>query len=197
MKYEKELIDFYNEFYKFDWENQEAYCNYLAQSFYYIRHSTKTLALAAGHLNFEDSKIFKRMVKHIGEELNHEMLCSKDLKALGKTVEDYTETPETQALYQSQYYKIQHENPLSYLGYVYVLESSCCMIVPKILREKLEPNYPRESYNFLKVHADEDPGHLTQLQEVLASLKPEDMETVAENMFFTMTSFLNLLKSCK
>jgi pyrroloquinoline quinone (PQQ) biosynthesis protein C len=193
MFHEQRLHSLYDSFYNFPWENEKSYAEYLAQSFFYIRHSTKTLALAAGHLPFEDSKVFRRMIKHVSEEMNHEILCTKDLEAIGKDIDNYTEAPATQSLYQTQYYKIQHQNPKSYLGYVYVLESICCLVVPKVVKEKLIPNYPKQGINFLRVHGEEDPGHLEQAKIIISSLSDKDQKAVADNMLHTIKSFEHFL----
>ncbi len=193
MFHEKELNSLYDRFYNFDWQNQNVYAEYLAQSFYYIRHSTKMLALAAGHTSLSEPKIFRRMVKHIGEEMNHELLCQKDLEALGFSLIDFHEAPATQSLYQSQYYKIQHQSPKAYLGYIYVLESLCCNVVPKILRDKLDPKYPKAATNFLRLHGEEDPGHLEQAKNVISNLNEQDLSEVANNMKHTIRAYEHFL----
>lgn len=193
MFHEKKLHEMYDHFYNFNWQDQECYANYLAQSYYYVNHSTKTLALAAGYMPTTEPKVFNRMVKHISEEMNHEVLCDKDLQAMNKNLHDYPESPATQALYQAQYYKIQHENPKSYFGYIYVLESLCCMVLPKVLEDKLKPNYPKQAINFLRIHADEDPGHLEQAKKVIASFSDEDQKAVADNMLYTIDSYKHFL----
>jgi pyrroloquinoline quinone (PQQ) biosynthesis protein C len=193
MFHEKQLHTLYDTFYNFAWENQKAYVEYLGQSYFYIEHSTKTLALAAGYMPLSESKIFRRMIKHIGEEMNHEILCVKDLEALGQSMANFTESPATQSLYQPQYYKIQHQNPKAYLGYIYVLESICCLVVPKVLKDKLIPNYPKQAINFLRVHAEEDPGHLEQAKNVIASMNEKDQKDVADNMLHTIRAYEHFL----
>lgn len=189
MFHEKRLHTLYDNFYNFRWEDENAYAEYLAQSYFYVQHSTKTLALAAGYMPLSDSKVFRRMVKHIGEEMNHEILCVKDLEALGKSLDSYIESPATQSLYQPQYYKIQHQNPKSYFGYIYVLESICCAVVPKVLNDKLINKYPKQAINFLRVHAEEDPSHLEQAKNVISSFSESDQSAVANNMLHTIRAF--------
>ncbi len=197
MNLEKEFTEYYDKCYQLDWADEKFYKNFLAQSYFYIRHSTKTLALAASHLSFEDNKLFKRMVKHIAEEMNHEMLCTKDLKNLGHGIDEFQEFPETQSLYQAQYYKIQHQNPKSYLGYIYVLESSCVNILPRILKDKLNDKFDKLALTFLSVHADEDVDHIESAKKVISELSGSDLESVEDNMKFTMKSYLNFLRACQ
>lgn len=193
MFHEKRLHSLYDKFYNFKWDDEGAYTEYLGQSYFYIQHSTKTLALAAAHMPLSEPKVFRRMIKHIGEEMNHEILCVKDLEALGKSMESFKESPATQSLYQPQYYKIQHQNPKAYLGYIYVLESICCLVVPKVLKDKLIPTYPKQAINFLRVHADEDPGHLEQAKNVIASFNEADQKDVADNMLHTIRAYEHFL----
>lgn len=195
MFYEKELISLYDRFSEFKWENESVYAEYLAQSFYYIRHSTKMLALSAGYIGFDDAKVFRRMVRHIGEEMSHEILCTRDLEVLGKSLDTYEEMPATQSLYQPQYYKIQHQNPTAYLGYIYVLESICCSVVPKVLTKKLNPIYPEGATSFLRLHGEEDPDHLEKAKETISSLNEENRKAVAQNMLHTIEAYKHFLNS--
>ncbi len=197
MFHEKQLHTLYDKFYNFKWEDENAYAEYLGQSYFYIQHSTKTLALAAGHLPLDESKVFRRMIKHIGEEMNHEILCIKDLEGLGRSISEFKESPAVQALYQPQYYKIQHQNPKAYFGYIYVLESICCLVVPKVLKDKLMSKYPKQAINFLRVHADEDPGHLEQAKNVIASFSEADQRAVADNMLLTINAFEHFLSDAQ
>ena len=73
----------------FAWTDRAAYAGWLAQTYYYVRHSTRLLAAAAArfpHGRAGDT-MHHRFGAHIGEEKRHELLCVRDLQALGETLD--------------------------------------------------------------------------------------------------------------
>lgn len=193
MKFEKNLHQMYDNFYNFNWKDKSAYCNYLAQSFFYISHSTRLLAAAASRCKLSEQNLFKRMVKHVGEEANHELLCVKDLKNLGKNISDYTEYSSTKALYQTQYFGIEHYSPTYLLGYIYTLETAACIVGPKIINDQLKGTYDKSSCSFLQVHANEDLDHVEEAKKTISSLSDSERDMVTENIAFTCDLFSGML----
>jgi pyrroloquinoline quinone (PQQ) biosynthesis protein C len=180
-------------FYNFPWEEKLAYAEYLAQSYYYIDHSCRLLALAASQTSNDEKPVFKRMADHLREEMNHERLCTHDLKILGFTLENFPELPSTQALYEQQYFHIQKYGATSFLGYVYTLETIACLTGPRILQDKLAKTYPASACTFLKVHAEEDPEHITKARELILSLTPNQVEKINRNIEITCSMFTHFL----
>jgi hypothetical protein len=83
----------------FPWQEKRAYAQFLAQTFYYVRHSTMLLALAAGMIAPGDRKVFDRYIKHIGEERNHDILARRELEGLGFDLDQMPELPSTKLSY--------------------------------------------------------------------------------------------------
>src|SRR5262245_13457821 len=77
----------------FPWAHREAYAAWLAQTYYYVSHSTRLLALAASRYTVADDAFHLRCLEHLREEKSHEKLATADLKALGKTAREYPEFP--------------------------------------------------------------------------------------------------------
>ena len=89
---------------RFPLEDPQCYGNYLAQTFYYVSHSTRLLAFAAGLMTREQEPHFRRFIRHISEESAHEVLAEKDLHDLNLTPNDFLQLPETRSLWETQYY---------------------------------------------------------------------------------------------
>src|SRR4030095_9279247 len=62
---------------------RQHYAKLLIEIYHYVKHSTRLLALAAGHTSPLRGDLFRRFVAHIGEESGHEMWALADLAALG------------------------------------------------------------------------------------------------------------------
>ena len=107
----------------YPWQDPEAYALYLSQTYYYVLHSTRLLALSAAHMKVSDNTFHRRFLEHASEEKGHDLMALKDLEVLGFRLEDFPELPHTRMFWETQYYKIEHNDPLSLLGYVIALEA--------------------------------------------------------------------------
>ncbi|MFA5583120.1 MAG: iron-containing redox enzyme family protein [Bacteriovoracaceae bacterium] len=162
------------------WDNSEVYADYLAQTYYYVNHSERFLALAAALFKNEDRLLMRRFFKHLGEESAHDQLLLKDIENLGFNIKDFPEHPETKMFWETQYYKIQHEDPATLLGYIYFLEDLACDICPE-LTKLLLPLFGEKTVRFLKLHGEEDPDHVEKAYEQIMKLAPERQELIAMN----------------
>lgn len=164
------------------WANREFYSNYLAQTFYYVRHSTRILALSAGRLDYENQqKIHLRFLKHLGEEANHEKLALNDLKFMGHTIDDFDELNTTRFFYETQYYKIEHQHPLALMGYILFLEVLAQNVCPPLSR-KLADLHGKKSATFLLVHGEEDPEHVSEAKKLLETLDARAIDHITVNL---------------
>src|SRR3989338_1125178 len=144
---------------KIPWEDSRAYAQFLAQTYYYICHSTRLLAASAALFSYQNKALHKRFLHHIDEENAHELLALRDLQKLGYKISDFPELPETKALYEAQYFKIEHYDPSALMGYILALETMACKDF-KWMKEKVTELYGKECAKFIQVHADEDPDHV-------------------------------------
>ncbi len=178
----------------FPWHNKEVYGNYLAQTFHFVKHSTRLLASAAGRMDNTQEKIFRRFTKHISEEQSHEVLAERDLKNLGYNLSDFSELGITQAFYQAQYYQIEHVSPFSLLGYILMLESlgvgGCGYAA-----EQAGKFFGTKCATFLKVHADEDPDHVEKAYQTILSLPLNEQKVIWQNYELTHQNYSLLLST--
>lgn len=179
---------------KFPWEEKLAYAWFLSQTYYYVCHSTKLLHVAVGRMKQSDKKFYKRFVEHLTEENGHEMIALKDLKKLGFDIKDFPELPETRMFWESQYYKIEHNDPISLLGYIYALEAIASQVCP-LIKKELEKYYPNDCHSFIKVHGEDDPEHVEKALDQIKELPAERLRWVQENFEQSTRSYVHMVNS--
>ncbi|MBC7540862.1 MAG: iron-containing redox enzyme family protein [Bacteriovorax sp.] len=180
-----------------DWKNKEFYADYVAQTFYYVRHSTRLLALCASRLNYEqEQQLHLRFIKHLGEESNHEKLALNDLKHLGYSIDDFKEHNTTRIFYEPQYYKIEHEKPLALMGYVLYLEALAKYVCPPLTQIITELHGNRTA-SFLQVHGEEDPAHVEQALKMIMSLDDANLAIIEKNIIQSSYAYNQMISELK
>lgn len=174
-----ELLEIVNkigdEFESFPWEDPNAYIHWLAQTYFFVRHTTCFLALSASRWGVNRRKEQYKALAHLREESAHDTLLVKDLQAMGAFLDPHDEWPETQAFYQTQYYWIEHETPAAHLGYAYMLEGMACKRAPSAYK-RIVAEHGELAGTFLKVHAEEDPHHFEHGLKFLEQLNDVELK---------------------
>lgn len=176
----------------YPWDNKRAYAEFLAQTYYYICHSTRLLAASASRFSQEDQGMHKRFLHHTDEENSHELLALRDLQKLGYSIKDFPELAQTRILYEVQYYKIEHLDPAALMGYILALETLAGKDF-KWLKEKVTGLYGKECAKFIQVHADEDPDHIEKALEVIEKLDVGRHGHIDMNLEQTAVCYSNML----
>lgn len=171
-----------------DWKNSRVYGDFLAQTYYHIRHSTRLLAAAAARFTPEQETLHLQCLKHAGEEKSHEKLSSSDLEAVGHALGEFPELPATKALYRSQYYLIEHENPLSLFGYAYFLEWIAVEAGSKVIG-MAESFYGPKAVKHMHVHTREDPAHIAVYEKQLDEFTGPDRAALEESVRTTAADY--------
>lgn len=161
---------------RIDFRDPEQYAWWLSQAYYFVKHSTPMLALSAG-LSADNRPYHMRCLEHLSEEKGHDKMLLNDLKLMKRKIEDYPELEGTQAFYQTQYYWIQHKSPMSFLGYIVILEGSAVMTGP----QALEAAKSHKAHTFLSLHSEDDPDHLEKAFRMIEDLPPHEQELIVEN----------------
>jgi hypothetical protein len=179
---------------RFPWADVGAYADWLAQTYFYVRHSTRLLAAAAARFGHDDrgSALHARFAAHMGEEKRHELLCVHDLNALGEPLDRYPERAATRMFYEPQYYKIEHQTPIALFGYILPLEA----VGPTHGKRLLEPvarAHGSRCVAFLKVHVAEDVEHLDKALGLLQGLGEPERALVEQNMEQTTYGYTGIL----
>lgn len=180
---------------EYPWDNKLAYAEFLAQTYYYIRHSTRLLAASAARFSQEDQAMHKRFMKHSDEENSHELLAVRDLQKLGYKIEDFVELPQTRAFYEVQYYKIEHWDPAALLGYILALEVTATHLAP--IEKKLSGLYGKECVKLIQVHSDEDPDHVEKALKSISALKDERVAQIQINIEQSAILYAYMIEAVK
>jgi hypothetical protein len=172
--------------------DSEAYANWLAQTYYFVRHSTALLGFALPHL--KDDNLRHHFEKHLGEETRHDVIAIKDLQKMNRDLSEFEEAAATQAFYQSQYYRIQFEGGTALLGYILFLEG-LSVHWGKDLHAVVKDIHRGSS--FLKVHVEEDPEHLNSAIEMIMSLSPEQQKIIMANFHFSLEMYSSMITNLR
>lgn len=110
--------------------------------------------------------------RHIEEELGHDEWVLDDLLVLGldpASVLSRVPSPAVASMVGSQYYWVLHFHPVAVLGYMAVLEGYPTR--PELIeRLRTRTGLPAAAFRTLAEHAELDPGHGDELDEVIDSL---------------------------
>ncbi len=174
---------------KYPFHDQKRYAQFLAQAYYFVKHSTPMLALSAG-LSVNNRDYHIRCIEHLSEEKGHDKMLLNDLKAMGYSIGDFSEMNSTKALYQTQYYYIQHVSPMSFLGYVMLLEG-LAVVVGKTLNLMIQKHAGK---SFIKVHSDDDIEHLDKALSMMDSFSEKQQREVLENCLLAEHLYTNMLR---
>jgi hypothetical protein len=175
---------------------RDLYPEYLFTSHCIIRASVPLMeegrgqAQAAAAADPVSAALAPYLEEHIPEELHHDEWLLDDLEVLGKERSDILARPPTPtiaALVGAQYYWIRHYHPVALLGYIAVLEGypPTTALIDTLVAKT---GYGREAFRTLIAHAELDPGHRDELDELLdtLSLTREQSEVLGLSAMFTV-----------
>jgi hypothetical protein len=189
-KYVDELVAAFDDY---PWDNKEAYAWWLSQTYYFVRHTTVLLSLAAAKFGHQSRARHYATFHHIREEMNHDLMPLDDLKGLGTDISKYPELEETSAFYQSQYYFVQQVHPVALYGYALALEGLASKKLPA-LYERLKKLYGEKAVKFIKVHGVVDQDHFEQGLEDFKDITDEEADYVSANLNQSAHMYLLMLK---
>jgi len=183
---------------RFPWTERDRYADWLAQTYYYVAHTTRLIAATASRFGLDErgEALHQRFATHLGEETRHEQLALRDLAALGATLGSYPERHLTRMFYECQYYKIERQSPMVHFGYLLPLEAvgpACGRRVADAIRAA----FGEACVSFLQLHVDEDEAHLDKALRIVTSASPEERTLIAQNMEQTTFAYCALLRDLR
>lgn len=194
MNFIDEVKDFGEQVLDFPWEDKDFYASFCAQTYYYVLHSTRILALTGARFSFNQERLHKRFMEHAGEEKNHEILALRDVKAMGKNIEDIEEFCSTQSFYEIQYAKAEM-HPESVLGFILALEG-LAVEVGSELEQRINNSHGKEACSFIRVHANEDPSHYEKAVAEVEKLDELAIQRIQKGFKQSINLYLDMLKDC-
>lgn len=178
------------------WHEPVFYGNWLAQTYFYARHTTRLLAMAAAHSPLGEGEYHTRFLEHAHEEKGHEKLLLNDMKFIGFQLDDTRETAAAAALYQTQFYHIQNLSPRIFMGYVLALEAFAARCGAG-MNERIEKAHTARGASFIRVHAQEDLDHTAKALEKIAKLPEPVLTEAIANMEQTFERYRMMLRECR
>ena len=165
----------------FPWENKAAYTEWLAQTFFLVRNTTRFISLAAANAEMSDRELHYEMIGHLKGELNHDLVVLNDLKAFDMKPEDFTERVEIQLIRQTQYFWLDRGPAASLCGYALLLEGLASKYGPPIL-ERLEKAHGKKNCAFMRLHCEVDVEHYAEGLKTIAHLSEQEADAVEKNL---------------
>jgi pyrroloquinoline quinone (PQQ) biosynthesis protein C len=162
----------------FPWRSRPAYASWLAQTYHYIVHTSRIIALAASRCDRRHDELHRRLVHYLNEESDHDLLALDDLRALGHSIEEFPEHPLTAAFYQVDYYRIEHETPLALFGRSLLLEGAAAAGADR-LADQVAEAFGEKTATFLRLHGREDPSHVDNAFRALEGVGQEEEAVIA------------------
>jgi thiaminase len=177
------------------WRDRMVYGAFLSQTYYYVSHSTRLLALAASRLAFSEERLHRRLLRHATEEMGHEALALRDLRHLGLALDQFPELPATRAFYQTQYYLIEHVSPASFWGYILMLEG-LAVSKGRWLFDEIKQHHGELAGSFVKLHAVEDVAHVAEAEQAMQALPDRDRPLVVAQVASSCFYYCSMLAEC-
>jgi hypothetical protein len=174
------------------WESPGFYAGWCGQSYYFVAHATRILAASAARLHLDRDDVHIRFLDHSQEEKHHEKLYQKDLEFMGRKVTEFKEHPLTSALYQSQYYLLEYQDPIAPMGGVFYLEGVSVYSGSMILERCLKA-HGEKACSFLKVHIHDDQDHIKKAEMILGKLNAAELAVVTTSYEQFSYSYLQLM----
>ena len=177
---------------EFPWTDPVAYGMWLSQTYYMVSHSTRLVAMAGAYVQIGKESLHARFVDHSKEERGHQLVCISDIKALGFELENFPKTLQSQAMYQIQYYWIQHRGAASFFGYALALECLAEHFGPQVAKTVLDAHGTNAS-KFLKLHSEDDQEHTAEAYKHLKNLTVDEERAVVENFILSSEIYRSML----
>jgi hypothetical protein len=178
----------------FPWRDRTIYGDWLAQTYWYVRHSTRLLASSAARFGHDDfgNALHVRFAAHMAEEKRHELLALHDLKAIGLGLEGFAERASTRAFWEPQYYKVEHVNPVALFGYILALEAMSAAHGPWVF-EQVAMAHGASAATFLKLHAHDDEDHVAKAIAMLERIDERGRADIEQNLQQSTFGYLTML----
>ena len=156
---------------------RDLYAAYLVETYHLVRHTSRTLALAASRLAEPQRALRAWFLEQAAEEDGHELFCLKDMKNLGFDPAVATAAmpgPGAWALFTQNYYMAAHGNPVSMLGVATATEGMGAELAGGMAQLLVQRHgMPDHAVTFLRSHAGFDRRHLDEARRAVNELAAE------------------------
>jgi pyrroloquinoline quinone (PQQ) biosynthesis protein C len=109
---------------------------------------------------------------HLEEEVGHDRWLLDDICSLGYEPQEVLQAPPCPgvvALVGAQYFWMSHIHPVAVMGYLILMEGYA-PLVEQLDAIQAHTGLPSSAFRCLRAHADDDPGHLADLNATLDAM---------------------------
>ncbi len=141
--------------------------------FHYQPHTTEAVFIAVGRMPKTDEQLLKDMILQQIEEVEHADMSLRDYVRLGGNQEFAMATrmsPESFAVSAVKRMLAQHEDPTTYLGFMYIFEALTMQLSKAVLQVMDARGFPNESREFIDLHAVEDIRHTDIIVNIIQTV---------------------------
>lgn len=170
--------------------SRQTYLDYLAQAWHHVRHTVPLLRATRARLGHR-ADLSAALDEYIEEEDGHDEWILSDIRVAGgnaDAVRASAPAPATAAMVAHAYRRIEQDNPVSFFGMVYVLESISVALASQgatAVAERL--GLPPQAFTYLTSHGALDQEHLEFFAKLVNALDREDdrqaIMSMAREMF--------------
>ncbi len=157
-----------------------AYKGYLQETYHFVRHTPRFLAVAAARFGYGYEAIRRRFLKHTTEEFGHELFALKDLETLGGDPEQAKKAEpliSTTALVAFHYYWADRVNPVGLFGTIYTLEGLGQGVASGVAEALVKGlKIPKTAVTFLSSHGEFDQKHMAEARQMVEKHVKEEQD---------------------
>lgn len=179
-----------------DWADPDVYADWLAQTYYYVRETTRYLALAAARFGHEHPHLHDRLLDNALEERGHERYLLADLAAIRRALHEHPQSVATSIFMNDLWARIEREGPASLYGRLLLLEG-LAVKVGRELVEVITRHHGAQAATFLMLHADADPGHVDKALASLVGISARDEARIAATLEASVLLYLEMLHAIR
>ena len=180
--------------------SKESYFVYLTQAYHHVKHTVYFLLAMGARLPEEKRWLHDYIIEYLNEEKGHEEWILNDLVAIGGNREEIRKSAphlETQAMNAYNYNYIERQNPVGFLGMVFMLESTSVQTAHAAAESiKKSLNLKDNAFSYLYSHGSLDIKHMEFFKELINKIDdPADQAAILEVAKNTFRLFAGVIRS--
>lgn len=164
----------------------EQYIDYLTEAYHHVKHTLPLLMACGAKLSIEQEWLRVAMAEYIEEEIGHQEWILSDIDAAGgdaRKVRAGEPGLHTDIMVAYAYDTVARNNPVGFLGMVYVLEHTSTELATGAANTmKTSLGLPDEAFSYLFSHGSLDLQHIAFYEKLVNRLdRKEDQSAVLSN----------------
>jgi pyrroloquinoline quinone (PQQ) biosynthesis protein C len=163
--------------------SKDEYIAFLTEAYHHVKHTVPLLMACGSYLKDDYEWVKKSIAEYVEEEYGHEKWILNDIKSAGGSIEDAIASKpniSTDTMVAYAYHQIDRNNPIGFLGMVFVLEGTSVELATEaanVISKSLQ--LPDQAFSYLLSHGSLDIEHIKFYENMINQLsKNEDQQCV-------------------